>query len=151
MQTLRLADIAAHSSDAVVLARSRKLAATVALAFPLAFIALLLAGFVENGLESFFQHGVLVAALIPGILALILWYRRYWASALAALKSGHPVVLHDGCLRVNGSNFAVTPHLSLVYDNRSKLLVRDGGVVLARFPSFFIRIGEGSDRVPVRA
>lgn len=141
MDTLRVSQVVAPSDSSVPLGRSRYGAAVLALAFPVAVATIFAGGLFLRGFASLLTHTGLVVTLPAGVVALVIWCRRYWSPALTALKNSVPISLERGLLRVNGEVFRVTDDLT-VRSTPSVLAVMEGNQEVATFPGYFIRLLE---------
>ena len=139
MDTVRVSQIAKPSGSSVALGRSRYGAAVVAIAFPVVSFATLIAGLLLRGSTSLLTHTGLVVTLPAGLVAMVIWCRRYWKPALIAFRNPVPISLEEDTLRVNGKAFKVTESLRLESDP-SVLAVMDGNQQIATFPGYFIRL-----------
>ena len=147
MEALNISEAVRASTSDLVLARSRRLAAVIALLFPAVVVFFILAALIKNGLNltGLLEHGVLLALLPPGLGALVVWCRRYTRPALRAVSQSRPICLQDGQLVIQGNRFPVEDATFLRY-NRSVVELVTNGHTVARFPGFFIEIAPSTQR-----
>lgn len=141
MTILKLADLRSVSSNRVLIGKSKILGPIIALGFPSLLVILLVAGFVRTGfsIRSFLTHGVLVATIFPGAIAMVYWCKRYSGPAIRALRHREAITIEDGQLAVYDDRYPMSDDASLEYNQSIiKLIERDA--VIATVPGFFIRI-----------
>jgi hypothetical protein len=141
MTTIELASIGESTQSRVVIGKSRRFAAVVAIVFPAVAVALVLGALIKAMVDplSLLTHPVFLILLVPGIGALIFWCRRYIRPALFALRNGEAVYVERGVLSVLGRQIPVTGEMILSSDTSVLSLSRNREEVL-RAPSYFISI-----------
>jgi hypothetical protein len=125
----------------VVLARSRKLAAIVAIVVPAPCLFMVFAALTKKGLtlEHLLTHSLLMTLLGPGLAAIAFWIWRYFRPAVRALGDSRPIFLEDGHLVIQGHRFPLGERMVLRYDQSVAEVVANDRV-LGRFPSYFMRL-----------
>lgn len=146
MNVLDLSAIARRSGGTATLGECRRFAALVALAFPLLVGVLVVGGLVRivERPSSALTHPILVSMLVPGIVALVSWIRRYTKPALEAFTSESRIKLEHGRIVILDQSYPLTPNAKLRY-SRSAIEFMDGHEVLVRKPGFFVQIVEKYD------
>lgn len=141
MTMLKLADLASDCGNRVLIGKSKILGPIIALGFPSLLVIFLVGGFVRTGfsIRSFLTHGVLVATIVPGAIAMAYWCRRYTGPALRALRHREAIAIEDGQLAVYDHQYPISDDASLVY-NQAMIKLIERGAVIATVPGFFIRI-----------
>lgn len=141
MTMLKLADFASDDGNRVLIGKSKILGPIIALGFPSLIVVFLVAGFVRTdfSVRSFLTHGVLVATIVPGAIAMAYWCKRYTGPALRALGHREAITIEDGRLAVYGDQYPISDDASLEY-NQTIIKLIERGAVIATVPGFFIRM-----------
>jgi hypothetical protein len=131
------------SSDdlGLIVGKSKIFPPLVALAFPLAFVLLLIGGFIRTGfdLSRLAEHGVLLAGIVPGALAMFVWVKRYTGPALRALANRDAICSEVGQVVIYGHPYKIVGDASISYD-QSYIVIRDRQGLVAKVPGFFIKV-----------
>jgi hypothetical protein len=127
----------------VVIGKSRRFAAVVAIVFPAVAVALVFGALMKGVADpmALLTHGVFLAYLVPGLGALIFWCKRYIKPALFALRNGEAVFMEGGMLSVLGKRVPVTDDMILSADRSILSLSRKREEVL-RASSYFISVAQ---------
>jgi hypothetical protein len=121
--------------------RYRRVAAVVALVFPLVPVTFLILGFARNGFEGLSTHPLLVTSLPAGLTAILFWVKRYSRAAVTALRSrGRPISVRGNSVEFFGQTFPMSAASSLAVEGK-KVLLLDGDRVLASEPTYFAKGG----------
>jgi hypothetical protein len=138
---LKLADVGSHSGNRVLIGKSKILGPIIALGFPALFIILLVAGFIRTdfSIRSFLTHGLLVATIVPGAIAMVYWCKRYTGPALRALRHREAIIIENDQLAVYHRRYAIGGDATLDY-NRTMIRLIERGAVITTVPGYFIRI-----------
>lgn len=118
--------------------RYRRGAATVALGFPLVFVTFLIGG-LSKGPEALTTHPLLLASLLPGVVAMLIWVKRYCRPAVIALRNrNEPVAMDGDCVTFFGRTFPLSEADTLLVQRKTISLLHANRVVAVE-PTFFVK------------